>query len=193
MALVLHQGPLVKRRTWKIEKSKWWGAGVVLLVSFTASAGFGPVCENCQLPSPSPVTALGLESQIPGLAAAEAAGLGKPFGTYRSGLGLIPAQSALVFPDLLKLSGGATPPATPSWTDRVASGYLPSGFSLLPQPLADPNSFTWNWGPSTAEPGVFSPYLAMSSLWSGMGFNPVSQNVVPTALAPVAIAAGTAH
>jgi hypothetical protein len=130
-----------------------------------------------------------------------------PFGTYRSGLGLVPAQSALAFPDLLKISGGATPPATPSWTDRVASGFLPSDFSLSPRPLADPDSFTWNWGSSTQKLGVFHPYLAMSSLWSGpsapwaqagqfwsgMGFNPVPQMVLPTALPQLAIAAGTAQ
>ncbi len=91
--------------------------------------------------------------------------------------------------------------------ERVNAEYLPSGFSLAPKPLVDPDSIVWNWGPSSAQPGLLHPYLAMNSLWngpsapwyqaaqfwSGVGMSPIPQGVIPQASPQLAIAAGTAR
>ena len=146
----------MKRGTWSFQQQwKECGIGLGLLLGLTASADMSSVCVSCQIPSGSAVEALGLASQIPGL--------GNEFGSYRAGFGVVPSQPAFQLPSLWSLSGGASPPSTPSWLDRVQSGYLPQNFSLSPRPLVSPDSFVWKWN---AYPDGFNPYASLVSLWN---------------------------
>lgn len=148
----------------------WSGSALAFPTAFPVSPLID--CPQCQAPAPaSAVGALELGPQIPGLSVLETApGLGQSFGTFRQGQGIVPTQPPIVFPNLLSLSGGASPPAAPSWLDRVAPGALPANFSLAPRPLLDPSTITWDWGLGSPRGGSPSPYLTLdfagASPWS---------------------------